>query len=62
MLFLTKTVLSKYWALVLNMHKNVSIVSQVASNLELFCDLEVMFGFSRIVPLLEGPNELIKFS
>jgi hypothetical protein len=44
------------------MHKDVGIVNQVASNLELFCDLEVMFGLSRIVPLLEGPNELIKFS
>jgi hypothetical protein len=44
------------------MHQDVGIVNQVAHNLELFYDLEVMFGFSYIVPLLEGLNELIKFS
>lgn len=61
-LFPTKTILSEYWALVLKMHKDVGIVNQVVYNLELFCDLEVMFGLSHIVPLLEGLNELIKFS
>jgi hypothetical protein len=61
MLFPTKTILLEYWALVLKMHKDVGIVSQVAYNLELFCDLEIMFGLSCIMPLLEGLNELIKF-
>jgi hypothetical protein len=31
-------------------------------SLELFYDLEIMFRLSCIVPLLEGLNELIKFS
>jgi len=62
MLFPIKKVLSKYWALVLKMHQYVSIVSQVAHNLELFCDLQVMVGFFYIMPLLEGLNKLIKFS
>jgi len=44
------------------MHQDVGIVNQTAHNLELFCDLEAMFGLSCIVPLFEGLNELIKFS
>jgi hypothetical protein len=62
MLFPTKRVLSKYWTLVLKMHQDVNIVNQVAHNLELFCDLEVMVELFGIMPLLEGLNELIKFS
>ncbi len=44
------------------MHQDVNIVNQVAHNLELFCDLEVMVELSGIMPLFEGLNELIKFS
>jgi hypothetical protein len=44
------------------MHQDVGIVSQTTHNLELFDDLEVMFGLSYIVPLLEGLNKLIIFS
>jgi len=62
MLFPTKRVLSKYWTLVLKMHQDVNIVNQVAHNLELFYDLEVMVELFGIMPLLEGLNELIKFS
>jgi hypothetical protein len=62
MLFPTKRVLSKYWTLVLKMHHDVNIINQVAHNLELFCDLEVMVELFGIMPLLEGLNELIKFS
>ncbi len=47
---------------VLKMHQDVGIVSQTTHNLELFDDLEVMFGLSYIVPLLEGLNKLIIFS
>ncbi len=44
------------------MHHDVNIINQVAHNLELFCDLEVMVELFGIMPLLEGLNELIKFS
>jgi hypothetical protein len=62
MLFPLKTILFEYWALALKMYKDVGIVSQVACNLELFCDLEVMFGLFHIVSLPKGLNELIKLS
>jgi hypothetical protein len=62
MLFPFKRVLFKYCALDLNMQKDINIVNQVARNLELFCDLEIMVGLSCIMPLLEGLNKLIKFS
>jgi hypothetical protein len=62
MLFLTKIVLFEYRALVLKINQDVGIVSQVAYNLKLFCDLEIMFGLSHIMFLLEGLNNLIKFS
>jgi hypothetical protein len=59
MLLLVKKVL--YCALVLKMHQDASSNTQVAHNLELFCDLEVMMGLSCIMPMLEGFNDLIKF-
>jgi 23S rRNA maturation mini-RNase III len=54
MLLLAKKVLSKYNALVMKMHRNANIVTQATLN------LEVMLGFSYIMPMLEGLNELIK--
>jgi len=62
MLFLTKRVLFEYHALVLKMHQDVDDNTQVAHNLELFYDLEVMMGFYCITPILETLNDLIKFS
>jgi hypothetical protein len=62
MLFLARKVLYEYCALVLKMHQNVGSNIQVAHNLELFCDLEVMMGLSCIMLILEGLNDLIKFS
>jgi hypothetical protein len=44
------------------MYQNIGSNTQVAHNLELFCDLEVMMGLSCIMPMLEGLNDLIKFS
>jgi hypothetical protein len=44
------------------MHRDVDTVTQAAHNLELLCDLEVMLGLSCIMPMLEGLNELMKFS
>jgi hypothetical protein len=35
--------------------------TQVAHNLGLFCDLEVMMGLFCIMSMLEGLNDLIKF-
>jgi len=55
MLLPTKRVMSKYYAIVLKMHQD-------ASNLELFCALEVMMGLSCIMPMLERFNDLINFS
>jgi hypothetical protein len=54
--------LFEYHALVLKMHQDVDNNTQVAYNLELFCDLEVMMGFYIILPILEGLNDFIKFS
>jgi hypothetical protein len=62
MLLLAKEVLSKYHALVLKMHRDANTIMQVAHNLELFCNLEVMVGLSCIMPVFEGLNELNKFS
>jgi hypothetical protein len=62
MLLLAKKVLSEYRALVLKMHQNFVTISQVAHNLQLLCDLEAMLGLSCLMPMLEGLNELIKFS
>jgi len=40
--------------------ENVNIVAQDVQNLETFCNLEVMWGLSCIMPMLEGLNDLIK--
>ncbi len=62
MIFLATKVLSEYRALVLKMHQDFATISQVAHNLQLLCDLEAMLGLSSLMPMLEGLNELIKFS
>lgn len=62
MLLPTKRVMSEYRALVLKMHWDVDTITQVAHNLELLCDLQVMLSLSCIMPMLEGLNELMKFS
>jgi hypothetical protein len=62
MLLPTKRVLPEYHALVLKMHQDVDTITQVAHNLELLCDLEVVLALSCIMPMLEGLNELMKFS
>jgi hypothetical protein len=62
MLLPTKRVLPEYHALVWKMHQDVDTITQVAHNLELLCDLEVVLALSCIMPMLEGLNELMKFS
>ncbi len=62
MQLLAKKVLYEYCALVFKMYQNAGSNTQVAHNLELFCDLEVMMGLSCIMPMLERLNDLIKFS
>jgi hypothetical protein len=62
MLLPTKRVLPEYHALVLKMHRDVDTITQVAHNLKLLCDLEVVLALSCIMPMLEGLNELMKFS
>jgi len=57
-----KDVLSKYHALVLKMHQDVGSNIQATHNLDFLCDLKVMICLSYIMPMLEGFNDLIKFS
>jgi hypothetical protein len=61
MLFLVKIVLNEYKTLVFKMHQDSKVNNQIAHNLKLFCDLQVMLGFSCLVPMFKGLNELIKF-
>jgi hypothetical protein len=61
MLFPTKRILFEYRALVLKLHQDVGIINHPIYNM-FFCDLEVMFGLSYIMAMLEGLNELIKLS
>ncbi len=58
MLFTTKTILSKYYALVLKMHQDVGL----SHKLPIIYKLKVMLGFFCIMPMFERLNELIKFS
>jgi hypothetical protein len=62
MLLVAKNVFSKYYALVLKMHKDVNNIMEVAHSLKLLCNLEVILGLSCIMPMFEGLNELIKIS
>jgi len=62
MLFPTKKVLFEYHALVLKSHQDVGIINHSIYNMFFFGDLEVMFGLSYIMAMLEGLNELTKFS
>jgi hypothetical protein len=62
LLFITKKFSYEYHDLVLKMHQDTDTINQVAHNLELLCDLELMLGLSCIMPMLEGFNELIKIS
>jgi hypothetical protein len=62
MLLPARKVLYEHYALVLQMNQDVGSNTQVAHNLELFCDLELMMGLSCIMPMLEGLNDSIKFS
>jgi len=48
--------------LILKMHQDFATISQVAHNLQLLCGLEAMLGLFCLMPMLEGLNELIKFS
>ncbi len=52
----------EYYALVSKMHQDVDIINQVAHNLELFYDLELMLGLFCIMPMLERLKDLIEFT
>jgi hypothetical protein len=62
MVLLIKKVLFEYHALVLKMHQDDGTNIQVAHNLNLLCDLEVMMRLSCIMPMLKRLNDLIKLS
>jgi hypothetical protein len=53
--------LNEYKTLVLKMHQDFKVNNQIANNLELLCDLQVMLGFSCLMSMFERLNELIKF-
>ncbi len=61
MLFLVKKMLNEYKTLVLKVHQDFKLNNPIANNLELFCDLQVMLGFSCLMSMFEGLNELMKF-
>jgi hypothetical protein len=54
MLLPTKKMLNEYRALVLRMHHDFTTISQVAHNLQLLCDLEVMLGLSWLTLMFKG--------
>jgi hypothetical protein len=53
--------LNEYKTLVLKVHQDFKLNNPIANNLELFCDLQVMLGFSCLMSMFEGLNELMKF-
>jgi hypothetical protein len=61
MLFFVKIMLNEYKTLVLKMHQDSKVNNRIAHNLELLCDLQIMLGFSCLMPMFKGLNELIKF-
>jgi hypothetical protein len=59
--FMIRKVLLEYHALVLKMHWDVDTIKQSTHNLELFYNLEVMWGLFCIMPMLEGIMNWSKF-
>ncbi len=57
-----KHVLGEYKSLVVKMHMDVPKNKLVAKNLDLMCDLELVFGLPCILPMLEVVHKLIKYS
>ncbi len=54
--------LGEYKSLVVKMHMDVPKNKLVAKNLDLMCDLELVFGLPCILPMLEVVHKLIKYT
>jgi hypothetical protein len=54
--------LGKYKSLVVNMHTNAPKSKLVWENLDLLCDLELVFDLSCILPMLKVVHTLIKYA
>jgi hypothetical protein len=44
------------------MHDDLHIMAATKTNLQYFCDIEVVMGLICIMPVLESINALIKFA
>jgi hypothetical protein len=55
-------VLRKYKSLVVKMHTNAPKSKLTWENLDLLCDLELLFGLPCIFPMLEAMHTLIKYA
>jgi hypothetical protein len=62
MLSSLKHVLGKYKSLVVKMHTNAPKSKLAQENLDLSCDLELVFGQPCILPMLEVVHTLIKYA
>jgi len=62
MLLPSKRVLTEYKNLVIKMVEDNVTIDIGKTNYELLCDLEMLFGFSCIIPLLELVQGLSKFA
>jgi hypothetical protein len=56
-----KRVLREYKSLVVKMHMDVPKNKLIAKNVDLMCDLELVFGLPCILPMLEVVHKLIKY-
>jgi hypothetical protein len=57
-----KRVMSKYKVLVLKMHLDSQSLATTKANLNLLCEIELLFGLACVLPMLEALNYLVKFS
>jgi hypothetical protein len=56
-----KHVLREYKSFLVKMHMDAPINKLVVENLDLLCDLELVFGLSCMLPMLEVVHKLIEY-
>jgi hypothetical protein len=56
-----KHVLKEYKSFLVKMHMDAPINKLVVENLDLLCDLELVFGLSCMLPMLEVVHKLIEY-
>lgn len=62
MLYLTKQVYVEYCTFIVKMHAKSAKSNVVGKNLNVFCDVELILGLSRILLLLETMHTFIKIT